>query len=70
MKTTKAKKQKQKYLYEYKQGCASFEQGAGVDSCKYAKHTSAAKAWRTGWYDARTRSRLGHIFDRWKLDYP
>lgn len=56
-------------LAEYDDGKQAFLDGLDVDDCP---HRSGFKriGWMCGWYDERTRSRLGHIFSHRKINWP
>jgi len=71
MKLTPTKRSEQLAI-AYQEGADAYNSGAPVDTCNrlYKKNSVTAKHWRTGWYDARTRQRLKHIWDRWNIEYP
>lgn len=60
---------------EIAEGEAAYAAGQDVDSCPYpsgngANGNKARSAWMTGWYDAKIRAKLGHIFDKYGMTYP
>ena len=48
---------------QYFAGRKAFAEGTDVDNCPVAVGDGRI-AWLTGWYDARTYSRVGNILDR------
>lgn len=54
---------------EYQEGRQAFFAGREVRECVY-QFGDQRVAWLTGWYDERTRSRLGHIFESRGIEWP
>lgn len=55
---------------ECRMGESDFKNGRPISNCPFPMGDERRKRWMTGWYDARTRKRLGHIFERWRLQWP
>ena len=49
----------------YLAGIAAYEAGISVDDCPLHQDTSAKKQWLEGWYEARTKTRLPHIYAKY-----
>lgn len=54
---------------EYAQGQEAFEREMTIEDCPHVKGARKI-AWLAGYYDARTYSRLGHIFRKYRLRWP
>lgn len=54
---------------EYSHGKQAFFDDLDVDDCPHVKGFKRI-SWMCGWYDERTRSRLGHIFKRRNMQWP
>lgn len=54
----------------YKAGQLAFEQNMTMGNCPYSPKDNRYLDWLDGFLDARTRSRLGHIFEKWGMKYP
>jgi len=54
---------------DYIVGRRAYARGLDVDSCP---HPSGFRriSWMCGWYDVRTKRRLGHIFERRGMQWP
>lgn len=55
---------------EVRAGERAFEKGKKVNECPYAISNPRRTAWMTGWYDERTKLRLGKIFERNGISWP
>ena len=53
---------------EYRDGAEAYREGRSVDDHDLDK--AGRNAFMDGWYDARTRDRLGHIFQRYGTTWP
>ena len=65
----RAVKNDAKHTRYYLAGKCAFSDGVTVDNCPHEKGIDRQR-WMNGWYDARSYSRLGHIFDKWNLKWP
>ena len=54
---------------EYFEGRMAFS-GDEPSSANPYSEGDRRRNWFLGWYDARIGSRLGHVFAKWKLDWP
>lgn len=52
----------------YAEGREAFRDGR--DICPYPTSDPKRCEWWAGWLDARTIHRLGHVFQKYKLEYP
>lgn len=62
-------------LAEVSEGETAYADGIAVDDCPYpsgtgAEGNKARAAWMTGWYDAKMRDKLGHIWAKYGMTYP
>lgn len=55
-------------LVSYVQGLEHY--GLGLHQCPYAIGDGRRVGWWTGYLDARTNDRLGHIFRRYQIKFP
>lgn len=55
---------------QYKEGLRSFGIVRDVDDGPYPAGHGKRTGWMTGYLDARTKFRLGHIFHKYGLPYP
>lgn len=55
---------------EVEYGETAFEKGKAVSACPYAIGCSKRTYWMTGWYDARTRHNLRHVFEKYWIVFP
>ena len=54
----------------YEEGVNAFTSFYDIDDCEYEWHTEERMAWLCGWYDARMRDKLGHVFEKHGLEWP
>lgn len=56
----------------YNEGYKAFLDGETQDGCPYPTSSKNERRyeWMCGYLDARTRQRLGHVFDKWELKWP
>ena len=62
-------------MTSYTQGKKAFLNGRGTEANPYPSGSVAAKKgkreqWFDGWYDARIGQRLGHILEKYGLEWP
>ena len=59
----------------YHAGSLAFSNGKSMDDCPLRPRTDSTLYqgrvdWLTGWLDARTNERLGHIFKKYGMTHP
>lgn len=57
-------------LVETNEGQIAFEMGESVDDCPYPMGDDRRQSWMTGWYDRRTASNCGRVFDKYAVSWP
>ena len=55
---------------EYFEGRRAFGLSKIADDCPYEVGHNARVGWHVGYYDARTKESLGHVFERNGIDFP
>ncbi len=56
---------------EYREGVASFSPRLSENRvCPYPIGDGRRVGWMTGWLDARSNHRLGHIFEKHGMEHP
>jgi ribosome modulation factor len=51
-------------------GEVAYAKGKSIEDCPYAIGCSKRTYWLTGWYDARTRHNLRHVFEKYWMTFP
>lgn len=47
----------------------AFTAGMELDDCPYRINNPNRTPWMFGWYNARTRKRLGHVLEKYGIDW-
>lgn len=54
----------------HREGELAFERQVPMGEAPYGHKDNRYLDWLGGWLDARTRKRLGHVFEKWGMKYP